>query len=114
MYFQITIIERQVFDFLGFMWAPILANFFHIIFVIFGFFGGYQFRAKYIVTVRCLDVYDTENRAIIFIHAFHPAQYAIWNLFWIGWNALLVCFYLSVGVLDKVCIKYRRFFFFVA
>lgn len=60
-YFQITIIERQVFDFLGFMWAPILANFFHIIFVIFGFFGCYQIRAKYIVTVsyahmRMLDL----------------------------------------------------------
>ncbi|CAG5101788.1 Similar to NKAIN: Sodium/potassium-transporting ATPase subunit beta-1-interacting protein (Drosophila melanogaster) [Cotesia congregata] len=30
----LTTIERQVFDFLGFMWAPILFNFFNIIFVI--------------------------------------------------------------------------------
>lgn len=49
--FQLTIIERQVLDFLGYMWAPILVNFFHIIFVIFGFFGAYQLSAKYIVTV---------------------------------------------------------------
>lgn len=48
---QLTIIERQIFDFLGYMWAPILANFFQIIFVIFGFFGGYQFSAKYLITV---------------------------------------------------------------
>lgn len=53
---QLTIVERQVFDFLGFMWAPILANFFHIIFVIFGFFGVYQFSAKYIITVS-LHIY---------------------------------------------------------
>lgn len=48
---QLTIIERQAMDFLGYMWAPILVNFFHIIFVIFGFFGAYQLSAKYIVTV---------------------------------------------------------------
>nr|XP_029721979.1 sodium/potassium-transporting ATPase subunit beta-1-interacting protein-like isoform X3 [Aedes albopictus] len=71
------IIERQVFDFLGYMWAPILVNFFHIIFVIFGFFGAYQYRPKYLVT------------------------YSLWNLLWIGWNVFLICFYLNVGVLDR-------------
>lgn len=48
---QITIVERQVFDFLGYMWAPILVNFFHILFIIFGFYGAYHFRVKYIITV---------------------------------------------------------------
>lgn len=48
---QITIIERQVFDFLGYMWAPIFVNFFHILFIIFGFYGAYHFRIKYIITV---------------------------------------------------------------
>ncbi|XP_038115780.1 sodium/potassium-transporting ATPase subunit beta-1-interacting protein isoform X1 [Culex quinquefasciatus] len=71
------IIERQVFDFLGYMWAPILVNFFHIIFVIFGFFGAYQYRPKYLVT------------------------YSLWNLLWIGWNVFLICFYLNVGLLDR-------------
>jgi len=51
---QITIIERQVFDFLGYMWAPILVNFFHILFIIFGFYGAYHFRVKYIITVSGL------------------------------------------------------------
>uniref|UniRef100_A0A182WL47 Sodium/potassium-transporting ATPase subunit beta-1-interacting protein n=1 Tax=Anopheles minimus TaxID=112268 RepID=A0A182WL47_9DIPT len=43
------LIERQVFDFLGYMWAPILVNFFQILFVIFGFFGAYQYRPRYLV-----------------------------------------------------------------
>ncbi|XP_017010404.2 hornerin isoform X2 [Drosophila takahashii] len=74
---MITIIERQVFDFLGYMWAPILVNFFHILFIIFGFYGAYHFRVKYIIT------------------------YLIWNFLWIGWNAFLICFYLNVGQLDR-------------
>nr|CAD7202730.1 unnamed protein product [Timema douglasi] len=49
-YSEVSTIERQVFDFLGYMWAPILANFFNIIFVIFGFYGAFQFRPKYIIT----------------------------------------------------------------
>lgn len=48
---QITIIERQVFDFLGYMWAPIFVNFFHMLFIIFGFYGAYHFKVKYIITV---------------------------------------------------------------
>ncbi|XP_049309384.1 sodium/potassium-transporting ATPase subunit beta-1-interacting protein isoform X1 [Bactrocera dorsalis] len=74
---MITIIERQVFDFLGYMWAPILVNFFHIIFIILGFYGAYHFRIKYIIT------------------------YLIWSFIWIGWNAFLICFYLNVGILDR-------------
>ncbi|XP_011254828.1 uncharacterized protein LOC105250172 isoform X1 [Camponotus floridanus] len=73
----ITTIERQVFDFLGFMWTPILANFFNIIFVILGFFGAFQYRPKYIIS------------------------YCIWNILWLGWNIFIICFYLSVGILDK-------------
>ncbi|XP_012273068.1 sodium/potassium-transporting ATPase subunit beta-1-interacting protein isoform X2 [Orussus abietinus] len=73
----ITTIERQVFDFLGFMWAPILVNFFNIIFVILGFFGAFQCRPKYIIS------------------------YCTWNTLWLGWNIFLICFYLNVGVLDK-------------
>ncbi|XP_011872830.1 PREDICTED: sodium/potassium-transporting ATPase subunit beta-1-interacting protein isoform X2 [Vollenhovia emeryi] len=73
----ITIIERQVFDFLGFMWAPILVNFFNIIFVILGFFGAFQYRPRYIIS------------------------YCIWNTVWLGWNIFIICFYLNVGTLDK-------------
>lgn len=53
---QITVIQRQVFDFLGFLWIPILVNFFEIIFVIFGFFGAFQYRPKYIIAVRSNNI----------------------------------------------------------
>lgn len=33
------------------MWLPIIANFFNFILVIFGFFGAYQYKTKYIVIV---------------------------------------------------------------
>lgn len=72
----ICVIERQVFDFLGFLWIPILVNFFQIIFVIFGFFGVYQYRPKYLIT------------------------YLLWHLLWIAWNVFLICLYLNVAGLD--------------
>ncbi|XP_058798541.1 sodium/potassium-transporting ATPase subunit beta-1-interacting protein isoform X3 [Phymastichus coffea] len=73
----ITTVERQVFDFLGYMWVPILINFFNIIFVILGFFGAFQYRPKYILS------------------------YCVWNGLWLGWNVFLTCFYLNVGILNK-------------
>ncbi len=48
---QMVALERQVFDFLGYQWAPILANFFHILVVILGLFGTIQYRPRYIVVV---------------------------------------------------------------
>lgn len=53
LYLQLTTLERQVFDFLGFMWAPILANFLNILFIIFGFFGTFQYACKYVFSVSC-------------------------------------------------------------
>ena len=50
-FLQLSTIERQVFDFLGYMWAPIIGNFFQIICTIFGIFGTYQYRPKFIVVV---------------------------------------------------------------
>ncbi|XP_066558474.1 sodium/potassium-transporting ATPase subunit beta-1-interacting protein 4 isoform X2 [Amia ocellicauda] len=70
-------LERQVFDFLGYQWAPILANFFHIIIVILGLFGTIQYRPRYIVV------------------------YAIWTALWVTWNVFIICFYLEVGGLSK-------------
>lgn len=29
-------------------------------------------------------------------------QYGIWILLWIGWNTFLICFYLNVGILNRV------------
>ncbi|TEA10194.1 hypothetical protein DBR06_SOUSAS6210071, partial [Sousa chinensis] len=47
----LSALERQIFDFLGFQWAPILGNFLHIIVVILGLFGTIQYRPRYIVVV---------------------------------------------------------------
>lgn len=52
--FQIATIERQVFDFLGYMWAPIITNFLQIIFIIIGFFGALQYRPKVVISVGIL------------------------------------------------------------
>uniref|UniRef100_A0A672K6T6 Sodium/potassium-transporting ATPase subunit beta-1-interacting protein n=1 Tax=Sinocyclocheilus grahami TaxID=75366 RepID=A0A672K6T6_SINGR len=42
---------RQVFDFLGYQWAPILVNFLHVIVVILGLFGTVQYKPRYVVLV---------------------------------------------------------------
>ncbi|XP_069739969.1 sodium/potassium-transporting ATPase subunit beta-1-interacting protein 3-like isoform X2 [Narcine bancroftii] len=70
-------LERQIFDFLGYQWAPILANFLHIIIVILGLFGTIQYRPRYIVV------------------------YAVWTALWVTWNIFIICFYLEVGGLSK-------------
>ncbi|XP_005410048.1 PREDICTED: sodium/potassium-transporting ATPase subunit beta-1-interacting protein 4 isoform X2 [Chinchilla lanigera] len=73
----VTILERQVFDFLGYQWAPILANFVHIIVVILGLFGTVQYRPRYIMV------------------------YAVWAALWVTWNVFIICFYLEVGGLSR-------------
>ncbi|XP_036068724.1 sodium/potassium-transporting ATPase subunit beta-1-interacting protein 3 isoform X1 [Oryzias melastigma] len=70
-------VERQVFDFLGFQWAPIMINFFHIIVVILGLFGAIQYRSRYVI------------------------MYLLWSLLWIGWNVFVSCLYLDLGGLSK-------------
>ncbi|XP_062969250.1 sodium/potassium-transporting ATPase subunit beta-1-interacting protein 4 [Cynocephalus volans] len=72
-----TALERQVFDFLGYQWAPILANFIHIVVIILGLFGTIQYRPRYIVV------------------------YAVWAAVWVTWNVFLICYYLEVGGLSK-------------
>ncbi|XP_072559318.1 sodium/potassium-transporting ATPase subunit beta-1-interacting protein 2 isoform X2 [Paramormyrops kingsleyae] len=74
---QISILERQIFDFLGYQWAPILTNFVHIIAVILGLFGTVQFRPRYVT------------------------GYAVWLVIWVTWNVFIICFYLEVGDLSK-------------
>ncbi|XP_038659250.1 sodium/potassium-transporting ATPase subunit beta-1-interacting protein 3-like isoform X5 [Scyliorhinus canicula] len=74
---KLAALERQIFDFLGYQWAPILANFLHIIVVILGLFGTIQYRPRYIVV------------------------YAVWTALWVTWNVFIICFYLEVGGLSK-------------
>ncbi|KAM7319523.1 hypothetical protein ACRRTK_021206 [Alexandromys fortis] len=73
----ISALERQIFDFLGFQWAPILGNFLHIIVVILGLFGTIQYRPRYIMV------------------------YTVWTALWVTWNVFIICFYLEVGGLSK-------------
>ncbi|XP_043945830.1 sodium/potassium-transporting ATPase subunit beta-1-interacting protein 4 isoform X2 [Protopterus annectens] len=73
----LSALERQVFDFLGYQWAAIVANFLHIIVVILGLFGTIQYRPRYIVL------------------------YTIWTALWVTWNIFIICFYLEVGGLSK-------------
>ncbi|XP_011667702.2 sodium/potassium-transporting ATPase subunit beta-1-interacting protein 1 isoform X1 [Strongylocentrotus purpuratus] len=68
--------ERLVFDFLGFMWVPMLVGFFNIIFVLFGIFGSYQYRPKFMIV------------------------YSLWQLLWLGWNIFIICLYLEAGILS--------------
>ncbi|XP_046864852.1 sodium/potassium-transporting ATPase subunit beta-1-interacting protein 1-like [Xenia sp. Carnegie-2017] len=69
----ISTVERQVFDFLGFMWAPILGNFIHLCFVVVGLFGVVQYRSKYVIT------------------------YGVWCLVWLGLNLFVISLYLEIG-----------------
>ncbi|XP_050670685.1 uncharacterized protein LOC126969355 [Leptidea sinapis] len=73
----IITIQRQVFDFLGYMWLPITSNFINIILIIFGSFGAVQYVTKYLIA------------------------YAIWSVIWFSWNIFLICYYLNVGTLDR-------------
>ncbi|KPP62310.1 hypothetical protein Z043_119515 [Scleropages formosus] len=81
---QVTILERQIFDFLGYQWAPILTNFIHILTVILGLFGTIQFRPRYVT------------------------GYAVWLVLWVTWNVFIICFYLEVGDLSKVMHRRER------
>ncbi|XP_006926203.1 sodium/potassium-transporting ATPase subunit beta-1-interacting protein 2 isoform X3 [Pteropus alecto] len=74
----VCVLERQIFDFLGYQWAPILANFVHIIIVILGLFGTIQYRPRYI------------------------KGYAVWLVLWVTWNVFVICFYLEAGDLSKL------------
>ena len=46
----ISTFERQIFDFAGYMWVPILGNFLHTLIVILGIFGVYQYTSIHLVT----------------------------------------------------------------
>ncbi|XP_035472922.1 sodium/potassium-transporting ATPase subunit beta-1-interacting protein 2 isoform X2 [Scophthalmus maximus] len=77
----VSVLERQVIDFLGYQWAPILTNFLHIIVVILGLFGTIQFRPRYVT------------------------GYAAWLVVWMTWNVFIICFYLEVGDLSRYSSK---------
>ncbi|CAG0916492.1 unnamed protein product [Notodromas monacha] len=73
----VSTLERQIFDFLGYMWLPILLNFVHAVFTIVGFFGAYQNRRPYLIT------------------------YLVWCILWISWSSFVICLYMEVGSLTE-------------
>ncbi|XP_054715251.1 sodium/potassium-transporting ATPase subunit beta-1-interacting protein-like [Uloborus diversus] len=74
---MVATIQRQILDFLGYMWTPIIVNFVQIIVVIIGIFGAYQYKIKYITC------------------------YAVWNSLWLGWNIFVICVYMETGLLTR-------------
>ncbi|KAK5864196.1 hypothetical protein PBY51_001156 [Eleginops maclovinus] len=73
----VSAVERQLFDLLGFQWAPILINFLQILAVTLGLFGAAQYRQRFVV------------------------MYLLWLLLWGGWNVFVSCLYLQVGGLSE-------------
>lgn len=68
----ISSMERQVFDFLGQMWGPIVFNFFSTIFTLIGIFGVYYRRPCHLVL------------------------YTLWQMISIVWNLFLIGVYLEI------------------
>ncbi|GIZ05232.1 hypothetical protein CEXT_422232 [Caerostris extrusa] len=73
----ISLIQRQVLDFLGYMWTPIIVNFIQIIITILGIFGAYQYKIKYLIC------------------------YVVWTSLWLGWNIFVICVYFEAGILTR-------------
>lgn len=70
-------ILRQICDFIGRLWAPIVVNFLHILFLIFGYFGLLQKRPAYLILS------------------------AFWLPLALTWNVFLGCYYLSLPPLNR-------------
>ena len=47
-----SIFERQVLDFMGYMWLCIALNFVHVICIILAIFGALQHRIHYVIMVK--------------------------------------------------------------
>lgn len=94
---QLSALERQIFDFLGFQWAPILGNFLHIIVVILGLFGTIQYRPRYIVVVSLIfNLSFHINTAKLLGEEETYFSCSFWcSMAWLYWPSLLR--WLSVG-----------------
>uniref|UniRef100_A0A5S6Q9Q9 Sodium/potassium-transporting ATPase subunit beta-1-interacting protein n=1 Tax=Trichuris muris TaxID=70415 RepID=A0A5S6Q9Q9_TRIMR len=70
-------VAREVFDFLSYLWFPILVTFCNVLALVLALFGVAQNRPLLLAVVLC------------------------WIPLWILWNVFLACFYLNVGGLDR-------------
>ncbi|KFD56343.1 hypothetical protein M514_02798, partial [Trichuris suis] len=70
-------VAREVFDFLSYLWFPIMVTFCNLLALVLALFGVAQSRSLLLAVVLC------------------------WIPLWILWNVFLTCFYLNVGGLDR-------------
>lgn len=73
----VSVGARQAFDFLGFMWGSVLANFFELLFIIFGIFGVVQSDVLYLLS------------------------YSAWSVVWCIWNIFVVLYYLELPIFSN-------------
>ncbi|KAL1286244.1 Sodium/potassium-transporting ATPase subunit beta-1-interacting protein [Trichinella pseudospiralis] len=71
-------VVREVFDFMSYLWFPILVTFVNVLNCVVSFFGVFQYRTGLLYASLC------------------------WIPVWIAWNIFLACFYCNVGSLDRV------------
>uniref|UniRef100_A0A8B9Q8I3 Sodium/potassium-transporting ATPase subunit beta-1-interacting protein n=1 Tax=Apteryx owenii TaxID=8824 RepID=A0A8B9Q8I3_APTOW len=74
----VAALQRQVFDFLGYQWAPILANFLHILAVILGIFGTVQYRSKYLIAVGSRGLLSVCLSERDFVMTFNTSLHRSW------------------------------------
>lgn len=105
-FLQLAALERQIFDFLGFQWAPILGNFLQIIVVILGLFGTIQFRPRYIVVVSliyyisfCFLPKPVILQSRIFLVSKHQ-MVLLWKLY------RSPCLFANLGLLSKFFLRF--------
>lgn len=107
--FQLSTLERQVFDFLGYMWAPIIANTVQIICCILGIFGTYQMKAQFVVVVSCWSAKFAVFMSVQTQFCYWSNKNSVMNIFsQILINLLLRrCFYFRVNF--NTCIFFSFF-----
>lgn len=79
--FQLSTLERQVFDFLGYMWAPIIANTVQIICCILGIFGTYQMKAQFVVVVSCWSAKFAVFMSVQTLFCYWSNKNSVMNIF---------------------------------
>lgn len=40
------------------------------------------------------------------LNLFFVFQYSTWTLMYLGWNIFMICLYLEVGILNRVCMTF--------
>eukprot|EP00112_Aurelia_sp_Birch-Aquarium-sp1_P004067 Seg1461.2 transcript_id=Seg1461.2/GoldUCD/mRNA.D3Y31 product="Sodium/potassium-transporting ATPase subunit beta-1-interacting protein 4" protein_id=Seg1461.2/GoldUCD/D3Y31 len=69
----LIVLQRLVFDFLGYVWVLVSCGIIAVIFSIIGIFGTYQRKSKYLLT------------------------YVVWGVIWVILNILVIVLYLDAG-----------------